>query len=217
MTVLHGDPVAIVLAAGESRRFGRNKLLEPIDEVSLIERVVQSFLRARKVHEIVVVHGPGRGEEYSWLAGPHVHLVENPDPAKGMITSIRAGLRERRLHEKDFLVHPADVPFVAPEIVDRIVSTFLARPTKIVIPTYRGLGGHPGMYAAELAQDFFLHGDRQGAREILMRYRDATVRLAVHDPDVCFDVDRPGDLAIAGDPGARWARVEEKVEARRRA
>ena len=215
MTVLHGHPVAIVLAAGSSRRFGRNKLVEPVDGLAIIERVVDGFRRARRVHETVVVHGPGQTEDYSWLAGPHVHLVENPDPGPGMITSIRTALRSPRLHEKDFLIHPADVPFVDPEVVDRIVSTFLARPCRVVIPCYRGLGGHPGMYAADLAHDFFLHGDTQGAREILTRHRHAVFRLAVHEPDVCFDVDEPEDLRIAADPGARWARVEARVEARR--
>jgi molybdenum cofactor cytidylyltransferase len=215
MTVLHGHPVAIVLAAGRSRRFGRNKLVEPVDGLSLIERVVSAFVKARKVREVVVVHGPEQEREYSWLAGPHVHLVENPAPENGMITSIRAALRSPHLDGKDFLIHPADVPFVPDDLIDRLVSTFLARPCRIVIPTYRGLGGHPGMYAADLAQEFFLRGDRQGAREILLRHQRDTVRLAVHDPDVCFDVDAPEDLKIAADAGARWARVEAKVEARR--
>ena len=84
-----------------------------------------------------------------------------------------------------------------------------------MLPAYRGLGGHPGMYAASLREDFFLHGDASGAREVLMRHRGETVRLNLPDPDVCFDVDTPEDLAIAGDPGARWARVERMVEERR--
>ena len=37
-----------------------------------------------------------------------------------------------------------------------------------------------------------------------------------NDPDVCFDIDTPEDLEIALDPGARWARVDEKVEAKKK-
>lgn len=213
---MHGDPVAIILAAGESQRFGRNKLLEPIGDMAMIERVVDAHRRARKVHDVVLVHGPGHEEDYSWLRGTHLHMVENPDPAEGMVSSIRAGLRSTWLHERDFLVHPADVPFVSAEIIDRVVSTFLGRECSIVLPSFQGLGGHPGMFAAGLASDFFLHGDNQGAREILLRYQAKTVRLRVHDPDVCFDVDTPDDLAIADDAGARWARVEQKIENKRK-
>ena len=83
-----------------------------------------------------------------------------------------------------------------------------------MIPVYKGLGGHPGIYAASLQRDFFLHGDQQGAREVLSRHRDRTLRLAVHDPDICFDIDTENDAKIAMDAGARWAQVEAEAEAR---
>ena len=79
-----------------------------------------------------------------------------------------------------------------------------------------GLGGHPGLYAKELSRDFHLRGDTNGAREILFRHRQDTVRLNVPEPDICFDIDRPEDLEHALDPGARWARVEELVEEKKK-
>ncbi len=212
---LHGEPIAIVLAAGESRRFGRPKLFEPVDGIALVERVVETHRRSHRVHDVLIVHPPGRAEDFSWLRSTHVHLVENQSPEGGMITSIRVGLRSTWAQGRDFLLHPGDVPFVPPEIVDRLVAAFLARSCAIAYPTYKGLGGHPGLYAARLADDFYLHGDVQGAREVLLRHTKETARIAVHEPDVCFDVDTPADLAIAGDPGARWAKVEAKVEAKR--
>ena len=78
------------------------------------------------------------------------------------------------------------------------------------------MGGHPGLFAASLTDDFLLRGDQNGTREILMRHKEETVRLSVHDPDVCFDVDTREDLRIADDPGARWARVERDLEERQR-
>jgi len=215
MTILSGTPVAIVLAAGKGERLGPNKLFETIDGLAIIERVVNALLHAAKVTDVVVVLPPGRTEDFSWLRSVKVHLVENPEPDKGMISSIRVGLRTTWAAGRDFLICPADVPFVSTEIVNRLVQTFMARPCRIVIPTYKGLGGHPGMFAASLFDDFFLHGDTSGTREILVRYKHETVRLSVHDPDVCFDVDTPEDLRIASDPGARWAAVERELEERR--
>jgi len=216
MTTLAGTPVAIILAAGKSERLGADKLFAPIDGQAVIERVVHAFLHAQKVGDIVVVVPPGRGEDFSWLRSVKVHLVENPDPEQGMISSLRVALRSSWVEGRDFLVAPGDVPFISPEIIDRVVQTYMGRPCRIVIPTYQGLGGHPGMFAASLLDDFFLHGDTNGAREVLLRHKDETVRLSVHDPDVCFDIDTPGDLQIAGDAGARWARVERDVEEKRK-
>jgi CTP:molybdopterin cytidylyltransferase MocA len=211
-----GAPTVIVLAAGGSSRFGRDKLLVDLGGKPMLERTVACYAKATKVGDVLVVVGPGQKQAWQWLAGLRVHVVENPDPTKGMISTIRAGLQSAWAKDKDFLVTPADVPFVKPEIVDRIVVDFRSRTCKVLIPVYRGLGGHPGMYSASVQRDFFLHGERQGTREILLRHRDETVRLAVHDPDVCFDVDTESDAASAMDPGARWARVEAEVEARSR-
>ena len=49
---------------------------------------------------------------------------------------------------------------------------------------------------------------------MLLRHRAKTVRVAVVDPDICFDVDTEADAKIAMDAGARWARVEAEVDAR---
>lgn len=218
MGTLRTDPVAIVLAAGGGTRFGPEpKLLAPLGKRRLIEWTLRTYEKARRVKDVVVVVPPGGLVTFAFLRSPTVHLVENPDPTPGMISSIRAGLDSGWVAKRDFLLAPADVPFVPPELVDRMVSTFWVRQCRILIPTYEGMGGHPGLYASDLKADFTLHGDAQGAREILMRHRASTVRWAVSEPDVCFDVDTPEDLALALDGGARWARVLRDVQARKEA
>ena len=217
MTTLQHSPVAIVLAAGASSRMEQNKLFAPLEGIPVIERVVGAYLKAKKVHDIVVVHAAGQRDQFSWLRSVNVHFAENPTPDQGMISSIRAGLRSTWAHERNFMIHPGDVPFVPPEIIDKVVQTFTTRSAKIVLPTYRGLGGHPGMFQAELSNDFFLHGDRQGAREILVRYQSDIVRLSVPEPDICFDIDTEADLKIAANGEARWAKVERLLEEKKKA
>jgi CTP:molybdopterin cytidylyltransferase MocA len=208
-------PIAIVLAAGKGTRAGVEKLLQVVDGKPIVEWAISSFARSQRVHDVVLVIPKGGTATFGWLKGLRTHLVEVPVADAPMIASIRAGLQSTWALEKDFLVHPADVPFVKPEIVDRITREFATRSAEILLPAYKGLGGHPGMYGAHLRQEFFLRGDANGAREILLRHRDRTVRINLPDPDVCFDVDTPEDLKAAADPGARWARVEQEVESRR--
>ncbi|MDF1700375.1 MAG: nucleotidyltransferase family protein [Planctomycetota bacterium] len=216
MSTLKSDPVAILLAAGESTRMGKDKLLAMLGKKRVIEHALRGYRKATRVQDIILVVRPGATELYEPLRTPQLHIVENPDPSAGMITSIRAGLDCTWAAERNFLIAPADVPFVPPEIIDQIVTTFVTRDCKIVIPTYQGLGGHPGLFAKELSRDFHLRGDTNGAREILFRHQKDTVRLNVPEPDICFDIDRPEDLEHALDPGARWARVEELVEQKKK-
>ncbi len=182
----------------------------------MIERTLATFTHSAKIHDVVVVVPSGQSVKYAWLKSVRVHFVENPQPDRGMISSIRTALSSAWALERDFLIHPADVPFVKPEVVDRVVREFAVRGAEIVLPTYRGLGGHPGMYGAALRQEFFAHGDTHGAKEIIRRHAERTIRLKLPDPDVCFDVDTPDDLRAAADPSARWARVERDVESRKR-
>jgi molybdenum cofactor cytidylyltransferase len=201
-------PVVIVLAAGASARLPPDKLVMDVGGMPMIDRTLKSLRASERVTEVVLVLPPGGKERYSWLRSVNTHLLENPDPARGMISSIRVALASAWAKERPFLVLPADVPFVPASAVTRVVVELFARRCKIVVPAYRGLGGHPGAFSADLHDDFFRHGDRDGTREILMRHRADTVRVNLPDPDICFDVDTPEDLAIAHDAGKRWARVE---------
>ncbi len=216
MSTLKSDPVAIVLAAGSSERMGQDKLLTLLGKKRIIEHTLRTYRKAERVQDTILVVPPDKTATYAPLRSPHLHIVENPDPTRGMISSIRAGLDCNWAQERNFLITPGDVPFVPPEVVDQIVTAFVTRDCLIVIPTYKGLGGHPGVFSQELRDEFFRHGDTNGTREILFRHRTETVRLHVPEPDVCFDIDTPEHLAMAADPGARWARVTEMVEAKRK-
>lgn len=215
MTTNIADPVALLLAAGRSERMGDDKLLLPLDGKPMIERSLRSFRKAERVQDVIIVATEELAPKIEHLRRPNIHIVTNPEPERGMISSIRAGLESTWTHERNFLICPADMPFIKVEIVDQIVNAFITRGAKIVLPAYKGLGGHPGMYASTLRDDFFLHGDNNGAREILFRYREDTVRINVPDSDVCFDIDTMEHFQIATDAGARWARVDEMAEKKR--
>lgn len=207
-------PIAIILAAGSSTRLGKDKLLVDLGGVPMLQRTVSCYTKATKVGDVLVVVGPGQKPAWAWLASLRVHILENPHPEKGMISTIRAGLDSAWAKNRDFLIAPADVPFVPSEVIDRLIVDFRTRSPDILIPTYKGLGGHPGIYAAKLHDDFYMHGDTSGAKEVLLRHRAKTTRIAVFDSDICFDIDTEEDVRIAMNTGARWARVEADAEAK---
>src|SRR5262245_19870924 len=97
-------PTVIVLAAGGSTRFGRDKLLLDLGGAPMLQRTVAAYTKCTKVGDIVVVVGPGQKSGWQWLSSLRVHLTENLDPSKGMISTIRVGLGSAWTKEKDFLL-----------------------------------------------------------------------------------------------------------------
>src|SRR5438067_10090007 len=82
---------AIVLAAGQATRFGRCKQLVRIGEKSLLQHVLDN-LRASSVEDVVVVLGAHADEIRRHVRFGGERVVENPDYANGMSTSLQAGL-----------------------------------------------------------------------------------------------------------------------------
>jgi len=216
MATLKSDPIAIVLAAGSSERMGLDKLFAKLGNKRVIERTLLTFRNAKRVEDVLLVIPAGSKEKFAPLRSPTMHLVENPDPSRGMISSIRCGLESGWAQEQNFFICPGDVPFIRPQVVDKMVQTLVTRDCKIVLPSYQGLGGHPGLYATDLSQEFFLRGDESGAREIIFRHAAEVVRMHVQDPDVCFDIDTAEDLSMALDEDARRERVDGQVRAKRK-
>ncbi|WP_273381695.1 NTP transferase domain-containing protein, partial [Symbiobacterium thermophilum] len=91
-----GGPVdAVVLAAGESRRMGRPKMLLPWDGGTVLEAVVRSLLAA-PVRRVAVVLGHRASEHRAALRQlareSRVLVVENPRYREGMLTSAQCGV-----------------------------------------------------------------------------------------------------------------------------
>ena len=104
--------VAVVPAAGSSTRFGTMKLLADVGGAPLLERTLASLLDAGVARVVVVTRAGEAFEAVPSMADPRVTVSVNPDPARGMFSSIQTGLAVAG--GDVVLVLPADMPFVAP-------------------------------------------------------------------------------------------------------
>ena len=66
----------------------------------VIEHTLRAYRKAQRVQDVVLVIRPGSTSVYEPLRTPHLHLVENPDPSRGMISSIRVGLECGWAHQR---------------------------------------------------------------------------------------------------------------------
>ena len=183
---------AIVLAAGRSRRMGTQKLLLPFAGTTVIGHVVDELLAA-SVEEVHVVAGLRAGRIAAELAGRRVHLVTNPDPEAGMLSSVRCGLRALPPECTAALVALGDQPSITSATVDDMVRAFAAADRGILVPVHSGRRGHPLMFAAAYRDEVLTRFDDVGLRGLLRAHPDDVLEWPANSPAVLSDMDRPAD------------------------
>jgi len=181
-----------VLAAGTSSRWGEdNKLLTPIGGAPMIRRSVEAATQA-DVGPVVVVTGHEAETVAAALAGLPVAVVLAPDYAQGMSASLKAGVAAAPADCAGVLICLGDMPFIAGTTYQRLVEAF--DPTRgwvAVLPTFEGRRGNPVLLNRVLFPEIVgLSGD-QGARRLLAQHADKVLEVAVDDPGVLRDFDRP--------------------------
>ena len=82
----------VLLAAGLSRRFGRNKLAEPVNGETLIRHTVRVYA-SRGFDVSVLVTNGGNLVVQETAAGRFDAVPINPHPKHGISSSIRIGIQ----------------------------------------------------------------------------------------------------------------------------
>jgi molybdenum cofactor cytidylyltransferase len=183
---------AILLAAGESRRWGSdNKLLARIDGKPMVRRTAEAILKSA-VRPVLVVTGHEAADIEAALADLPLSFRHAPDFAEGMSASLKAGVDAVPADCAGALICLGDMPFVRSDTLDRLAGA-PAGPTA-VFPTYRGERGNPVLLARSLFVEIMLLTGDQGARTILKSIPDRVGELAVDDLGILRDVDRPDTL-----------------------
>lgn len=185
---------AVILAAGASSRMGAVKALLPLAGESLLARIIR-LARAAGVARIVPVLGPPHGETIAAALPAGVRAVWNPDPDRGMLSSVQAALPGLFAPDEDgrgALLWPVDVPQVKLDSVQRLLAADL---TQLTVPSCGERGGHPLWLPAALFPEVLALAATDSLRTL--RQRHTLVRVAVEDPGVLRDLDTPSDYSRA--------------------
>ncbi|MCR4414804.1 MAG: nucleotidyltransferase family protein [Thermoguttaceae bacterium] len=183
---------AIVLAAGQSRRMGTQKLLLPLGGQPVIVRVVDEVLRS-SVRPVLVVVGDEGQKIVAALSGRRVTPIENADPHGDMLGSVRCGLAALPEACEAALVVLGDQPGVAADVIERLCEAFRAQARGIVVPACRGRRGHPLLVASRYRQEVLTHYEGIGLRGLLAAHPDDVFEVEVDSPKAFDDLDTPED------------------------
>jgi molybdenum cofactor cytidylyltransferase len=189
-------PVAVILAAGAGTRFGGGKLLAELDGMPVIAHVLRAA-RAAPVGEIVVVVPPAAGRLDEVVAAHGAKSTVNPDPSRGIASSLRAGLAALRAAAPgapSALILLGDQPRVRADVIRALLAARVPADRTIVAPRYAlPAGPNPLLLlrpAWRLAEH--LEGDR-GMQPVLEAHPELVLEVPVAGDNP--DVDTPADLA----------------------
>jgi molybdenum cofactor cytidylyltransferase len=183
--------LAIVPAAGKGERFGGGKLLADINGEPLLNHTLRSLLDGGVARVVAVLPPDAAFESVALLADPRVMRVINPDPSRGMFSSIQAGVAAA---EGDpILVLPADMPFVKSTTVAAVLAA--ARQSgQIISPRFRGRHGHPVSVPASIRSAMLAADPASTLAMLIDKHAGTRAEVDVDDPGVRRDVDAPSDL-----------------------
>jgi len=184
---------ALILAAGESSRMGRDKALLEYRGRSFLENILAS-VREAGLERIVVVLGHHAEEIRLAIKFGHETIVVNQDYRLGQTASLQAGLRE--LEQPDFeavVLCLVDHPAVSPEVMKELIANFRETCAPVVIPTYQERRGHPVLISRALFAELLNLDWGEGANMVIRAHREDSLFVPVEESAVLLDVDSPED------------------------
>jgi molybdenum cofactor cytidylyltransferase len=189
---------AIVLAAGEGRRFqaiagqGQSKLVATCVGRDGVERAVLEqtlFNLQGVVDKVLVITRPDCQSIIALARQYRCELVMLA--SAGMGDSIAAAIAAEP-DQRGWLIVLGDMPFILPETLHKIAASL--QDHSISVPALQGEFGHPVGFGQQYGPALMgLSGD-QGARRL---FKDGCVQqVEVDDPGVLWDVDVPQRLVF---------------------
>ena len=185
----------IVLAAGFSRRFGRDKRIEPIGEGTLLSRTCNLYTNV--FERVIVVLRPGDSELASHLP-ESVKIVPSLRAEEGVSQSLATGVRAA-LDSPWIIVALGDMPYVKESTLKLLRRALEVNSQLAVRLTHAGQIGNPVGFPSRYFKDLLsLTGD-QGAKGLLDAGSIKNQLLSVNDPGILIDLDQPDDIHAHAD------------------
>lgn len=186
------EPCAgIILAAGESTRFGSPKQLLDWKGKPFVRQVAETALRSG-LEPVVVVTGFHAADVESALSGLPVTIVHNPEYQQGQSASIRAGVASLSSKAGSAIFLLADQPQIPADVIRALVESHGQNMQAILAPlVLEERRANPVLFDRDTFPDLLqLTGD-VGGRGIFDKHR--VEYLPWHDEILLLDVDKPQD------------------------
>lgn len=186
---------AIILAAGFSSRMEHFKPLLKISDRTVTDRLV-SLYRERGI-EVMLVTGWQKEQLIAGITSRDVNIVENPDFAAGMFSSIKAGLKRADAAGcRSVFIHPVDIPLVRPFTLQRLLDAAEKNPGRIIYPLCTQQRGHPVLLPSHVFPSILDWQGEGGLKAALDNQDGKALDVPVPDDFIRLDMDRYADYQL---------------------
>jgi molybdenum cofactor cytidylyltransferase len=182
-------PIAgIILSAGASSRMGTPKAMLPLNGETFLDRLIRLFSEAA-IPPIVVLGHQAVEIQSGIQRGSEGRFVVNPDPGRGMLSSLQCGLEAVPQEAEAVMFMPVDHPNLERSTLEKLIGHFNAERAPVTVPTFQGEHGHPVLIARPLIAELLALPVTAQASDVIHRYRGRTAYIPVDDPAVTTDID----------------------------
>lgn len=172
---------------------GRPKALLPVEGEAFAARLIRVFTEAG-IRPVLVL-GYGAEEIRTALGGAPAQIVVNPDPSRGQLSSLQAGLAAVPEGVRGIFFHPIDVPAVSGSTIRSLTGALegTGEATVLFVPSCGGRHGHPVLMRPALRDEFLRLAPTASAREVVHAYRGRTLYVETGDAGILKDIDTPAE------------------------
>lgn len=184
----------LILAAGQSRRFGKDKLQLKLDgKQSMVSMVAGTFRQV--MPETITILSKDNAKTSTELALNGNHVAFSEASYHGFNYTLADAISMTR-HARGWIIAMGDMPFVKQETISMLYRA-LELGAHIVVPVHQGQTGFPVAFSARYRQRLMCLDNENGLEALLQQEAEKVTRVAVDDMGILFDIDQPEDLQVA--------------------
>ena len=184
----------ILLAAGESKRFGnKNKLAEVINGKPIISHILDTLFGIFDPSEMIVIVGHEHKIIKNLIFNKDIKILENLDYRKGIGTSIALGVNNLDTDIDGVMIIPADMPYINSKDLINLEKKFVElNCVKVVMPEHNSKIGNPVILPRNYFNTLKSLKDDFGARSLIKKKDIITLKTGF---GTIFDIDTKEELA----------------------
>ncbi|MBU1077693.1 MAG: nucleotidyltransferase family protein [Spirochaetes bacterium] len=181
----------IILAAGESSRFGELKQLHKIRGRSFLELILTNLSELQVKKEIIVGVGYEKKKIFTELKKSRlsVKIAVNENYKNGQLSTFKECLKISDAESEGYMMVLSDHPLIKYSTYEQLINTFNDNKEKIIIPEYKKRKGHPIIFPKELKSNLLDAPLDQGARTVIKENPGKVQLVPVDDPFIHADID----------------------------
>jgi molybdenum cofactor cytidylyltransferase len=192
----------VILAAGASSRMGRPKMLLPWGRTTVLGRLVEQWreLGAGQIGVVTADRDQPLAAELDRLGIGPAERISNPDPSRGMFSSIQCAARWNCWGEPLVQIGIAlgDQPHLADERLRALIHFTRSYSENICQPGYQSRGRHPVFMPRKVFESLATTA-ASTLKEFLAIHASLVRRVEMNEPALDLDLDTPADYERASE------------------